>query len=192
MKWKERWKFFAIKWWHQRFTNPLPCFVIHMVSNKETQTFKQTFSNDVLTSGVSITCVCDPQGAIFNCFPTNYKRRGEVTASSREASVRRAEVDTDERVEIILATTALVAVIAMFLRCKTPDPCCCMSLTFGGWASYPLIFRSMHMSVVKLQLNSQLPTPDSQLRVELELYLIIGLYHHHPPYYLSDLQNQVN
>ena len=142
MKWKERWKFFAIKWWHQRFTNPLPCFVIHMVSNKETQ----TFSNEVLTSGVSITCVCDPQGAIFNCFPTNYKRRGEVTASSREASVRRAEVDTDERVEIILATTALVAVIAMFLRCKTPDPCCCMSLTFGGWASYPLIFRSMHMS----------------------------------------------
>ena len=103
-----------------------------MVSNKETQTFKQTFSNEVLTSGVSITCVCDPQGAIFNCFPTNYKRRGEVTASSREASVRRAEVDTDERVEIILATTALVAVIAMFLRCKTPDPCCCMSLTFGG------------------------------------------------------------
>ena len=103
-----------------------------MVSNKETQTFKQTFSNEVLTSGVSITCVCDPQGAIFNCFPTNYKRRGEVTASSREASVRRAEVDHDERVEIILATTALVAVIAMFLRCKTPDPCCCMSLTFGG------------------------------------------------------------
>ena len=71
-----------------------------------------------MTSGVSITCVCDPQGAIFNCFPTNYKRRGEVTASSREASVRRAEVDTDERVEVILATTALVAVIALFLRCK--------------------------------------------------------------------------
>ena len=54
------------------------------------------------------------------------------TASSREDSVRRAEVDTDERVEIILATTALVAVIALFIRCKTPDPCCCMSPTFGG------------------------------------------------------------
>ena len=64
---------------------------------------------------MSITCVCDPQGAIFNCFPTNYKRRGEVTAS-REASIRRAEVDQDERVEVILASTALVAVIALFLR----------------------------------------------------------------------------
>ena len=68
-----------------------------------------------MSSGVSITCVCDPQGAIFNCFPTNYKRRGEVTAS-REASIRRAEVDQDERVEVILASTALVAVIALFLR----------------------------------------------------------------------------
>ena len=68
-----------------------------------------------MTSGVSITCVCDPQGAIFNCFPTNYKRRGEVT-SSREASIRRTEVDSDERVEVILASTALVAVIALFLR----------------------------------------------------------------------------
>ena len=67
-----------------------------------------------MSSGVSITCVCDPQGAIFNCFPTNYKRRGEVTAS-REASIRRAEVDQDERVEVILASTALVAVIALFL-----------------------------------------------------------------------------
>ena len=64
---------------------------------------------------MSITCVCDPQGAIFNCFPTNYKRRGEGTAS-REASIRRAEVDQDERVEVILASTALVAVIALFLR----------------------------------------------------------------------------
>ena len=64
---------------------------------------------------MSITCVCDPQGAIFNCFPTNYKRRGEVT-SSREASIRRTEVDSDERVEVILASTALVAVIALFLR----------------------------------------------------------------------------
>ena len=37
-------------------------------------------------------------------------------SSSREASVRRAEVDSDERVEVILASTALVAVIALFLR----------------------------------------------------------------------------
>ena len=83
-----------------------------MIETKTTKYFLK-----VLKSGVSITCVCDPQGAIFNCFPTNYKRRGEMT-SSREASIRKAEVvtDQDERVEVILASTALVAVIALFLR----------------------------------------------------------------------------
>ena len=94
---------------------PLLCYPYGTLRQRKTN--NQTKSNKVLTSGVSITCVCDPQGAIFNCFPTNYKRRGEVTASSsREASVRRAEVDSDERVEVILASTALVAVIALFLR----------------------------------------------------------------------------
>ena len=87
------------------------------LSDKQTQIWMDW---KVLSSGVSITCVCDPQGAIFNCFPTNYKRRGEVTAS-REASIRRAEVDQDERVEVILASTALVAVIALFLRWSLPS-----------------------------------------------------------------------
>ena len=64
---------------------------------------------------MSITCVCDPQGAIFNCFPTNYKRRPEQEARTRDSSTQRSVVDTDERVEVILASTALVAVIALFL-----------------------------------------------------------------------------
>ena len=69
----------------------------------------------IILAGVSITCVCDPQGAIFNCFPTNYKRRPEQEARARDPSLQRSEVDTDERVEVILASTALVAVIALFL-----------------------------------------------------------------------------
>ena len=70
----------------------------------------------ITLAGVSITCVCDPQGAIFNCFPTNYKRRPEQEArAQRDPSTQRSVVDTDERVEVILASTALVAVIALFL-----------------------------------------------------------------------------
>ena len=69
----------------------------------------------ITLAGVSITCVCDPQGAIFNCFPTNYKRRAEQEAKTRDPSTQRSVVDTDERVEVILASTALVAVIALFL-----------------------------------------------------------------------------
>ena len=66
--------------------------------------------------GVSITCVCDPQGAIFNCFPTNYKRVAQFGELNKGNKISKAEMDQDEKVEIILASTALVAVIALFLR----------------------------------------------------------------------------
>ena len=105
--------------------------------------------------GVTITCVCDNTGSVYNCYPTNYKNKhqGHVGANS-QAQVRKHwcllhashlrnsiilsqyphhvimfnAVFQDERlakseksrgdqtVEIILATTALVTVIALFLR----------------------------------------------------------------------------
>ena len=64
------------------------------------------------------------------------------------------------------------------------------------------ILRMEEQDFAKLQLNSQLnlyfnPTrsplqvSSTTPRVELELCLIFGLYHH-PPHYFSELQNQVN
>ena len=71
---------------------------------------------DILTLQTpSITCVCDPQGTIFNCFPTNYKLRNDISDSSSQ-NIKKSQMEQDEEVEIILASTALVAVIALFLR----------------------------------------------------------------------------
>ena len=64
--------------------------------------------------GSSITCVCDPRGNVYNCFPTDYKGKqghGVLGEAKKKVSLRE-----DQRVEILLACTALVAVIAIFLR----------------------------------------------------------------------------
>ena len=102
--------------------------------------------------GVTITCVCDNTGSVYNCYPTNYKNKhqGHVGANSqaqvrkhccllRAASSKLNNIESippschyalfqddrltkseksrgDQTVEIILATTALVTVIALFLR----------------------------------------------------------------------------
>ena len=74
--------------------------------------------------GVSITCVCDNTGSVYNCYPTNYKGKGGGGSGSAAGSGtgdklagRAGKVGRgDQTVEIILATTALVTVIALFLR----------------------------------------------------------------------------
>ena len=104
--------------------------------------------------GVTITCVCDNTGSVYNCYPTNYKNKhqGHVGANSQaqvmkeillliacsfvtlnsiesfltssslllsfqDERLTKAEKSRgDQTVEIILATTALVTVIALFLR----------------------------------------------------------------------------
>lgn len=45
-------------------------------------------------SGVTITCVCDPQGSIFNCFPTNYKSVSDHLANQRDKLSIRAASDS--------------------------------------------------------------------------------------------------
>ena len=64
--------------------------------------------------GASITCVCDPRGSVYNCFPTDYKKGGQDMHS--EGKKVDAQDKVDQRVEILLASTALVTVIALFLR----------------------------------------------------------------------------
>jgi hypothetical protein len=67
--------------------------------------------------GMTITCVCDTQGKVVNCFPSMGK---EVKGQVEEREVRgRGEsslVMEDNITEILLATTALLAVIAFFVR----------------------------------------------------------------------------
>jgi len=70
--------------------------------------------------GVTITCVCDNTGSVYNCYPTNYKNKhqGHVGANSQAQDERLTKSEKsrgDQTVEIILATTALVTVIALFL-----------------------------------------------------------------------------
>lgn len=63
--------------------------------------------------GSSITCVCDPRGNVYNCFPTDYKgKQGNLNFGEGKKKVSSGE---DQRTEILLASTALVAVIALFL-----------------------------------------------------------------------------
>ena len=45
----------------------------------------------------SITCVCDPQGTIFNCFPTNYKLRNDISDSSPASNIEKYQMDQDEK-----------------------------------------------------------------------------------------------
>lgn len=69
--------------------------------------------------GVSITCVCDNSGSVYNCYPTNYKNKHSAHINNSPLQEERlAKTETgrsDQTVEIILATTALVTVIALFL-----------------------------------------------------------------------------
>jgi len=63
--------------------------------------------------GSSITCVCDPRGSVYNCFPTDYK--GKQGSLSIGEAKKKVSPEEDQRTEILLASTALVAVIALFL-----------------------------------------------------------------------------
>lgn len=76
--------------------------------------------------GSPITCVCDPRGHVYNCFPTDTKggKMGSFHGGGdqrRQAELGgkigagRGMVVEDQRTEIVLATTALVAVVALFL-----------------------------------------------------------------------------
>jgi len=62
--------------------------------------------------GASITCVCDPRGSVYNCFPTDYNKGEQGRHDESKNTLARGE---DKRTEILLASTALVAVIALFL-----------------------------------------------------------------------------
>ena len=65
----------------------------------------------------TITCVCDIQGQVVNCFPT--KGRGfKDNTIGRVGGAREENLSLameDNITEILLATTTLVAVIAFFL-----------------------------------------------------------------------------
>ena len=59
--------------------------------------------------------MCNTQEQVVNCFPT---RIGENTLEEKSGSVDdRMEFDIDDSItEVLLATSALVAVVAFFLR----------------------------------------------------------------------------
>jgi len=69
--------------------------------------------------GVSITCVCDNSGSVYNCYPTNYKNKHSAHINNSplqdDRLIKTEKSRGDQTVEIILATTALVTVIALFL-----------------------------------------------------------------------------
>ena len=52
---------------------------------------------NILTDCLSITCVCDPQGTIFNCFPTNYKLRNDISDSSPAGNIEKYQMEQDEK-----------------------------------------------------------------------------------------------
>ena len=52
---------------------------------------------DIWTGCSSITCVCDPQGTIFNCFPTNYKLRNDISDSSPAGNIEKYQMEQDEK-----------------------------------------------------------------------------------------------
>ena len=60
----------------------------------------------------TITCVCDVQGVVINCFPT--KGGVDTEEELKTEGEEKYAGGEDNITEIILATTALVAVIAFF------------------------------------------------------------------------------
>ena len=69
--------------------------------------------------GMTITCVCDTQDRVVNCFPSLEKGvKGEVEGREGGGRKEKSLSMEDNITEILLATTALVAVIAFFLRYK--------------------------------------------------------------------------
>ena len=60
---------------------------------------------------VTITCVCDSDNQVINCFPTRGRGKQEGGGREKMSLARR-----DNITEILLATTALVVVIALFCR----------------------------------------------------------------------------
>lgn len=65
--------------------------------------------------GSPITCVCDPRGHVYNCFPTDTKGKMASYRAPEVGGGRGGGKGGDQRTEIVLATTALVAVVALFL-----------------------------------------------------------------------------
>ena len=68
--------------------------------------------------GMTITCVCDAQGKVVNCFPTiRTGVKGEEVQERKGGRKGETSVAMEDNItEILLATTALVAVIAFFVR----------------------------------------------------------------------------
>ena len=67
--------------------------------------------------GMSITCVCDKQGKVVNCFPSMGEgMKGRLEGREGGGREERDLSMEDNITEILLATTALVAVIAFFVR----------------------------------------------------------------------------
>ena len=54
------------------------------------------------------------QGVVVNCFPTKGRELKEEEMVAREQGEKKYQVMEDNITEILLATTALVAVIAFF------------------------------------------------------------------------------
>ena len=67
--------------------------------------------------GRAIACVCNLHDQVINCFPTleMEKKRGVVGRQGSMAMDKFREMK-DNHTEILLAATALVATIALFLR----------------------------------------------------------------------------
>ena len=64
--------------------------------------------------GRSIACVCRAHEQVVNCFPTLEMERRRSEQERLQGDSRSKVVDNNT--EILLAATALVAVIALFLR----------------------------------------------------------------------------
>jgi len=131
--------------------------------------------------GSPITCVCDPRGHVYNCFPTDTKGKMasyRATEAGGGASIggRAGGRGGDQRTEIVLATTALVAVVALFLsfliyrleKClvakgfQLPIFNCKSSDTRSSSAAQtdPVIYCYSHsQTVVGITHLSQLPPP---------------------------------
>ena len=63
--------------------------------------------------GALITCVCNQQGGIYKCFPTE-KETAQMTGDMKQDKTTMASMDG--RTEIVLATTFLVLVVLLFIR----------------------------------------------------------------------------
>ena len=67
--------------------------------------------------GRAIACVCNSHDKVVNCFPTlEMEKKREVVGRQGSMANNMAREMKDNHTEILLAATALVATIALFLR----------------------------------------------------------------------------